>query len=271
MRYAILTIAAVVSFFAVYAQPPEGALPARVTRWIDGDTCVLRFTGPIPPKVYPYETVRLLGINAPEVGEPLADDATRLFRQLSLGKQVYVELNSYEMRDTHNRLLAYLWVETEDGWALVNEELLRAGLARLLVYYPKQEKYYCRFLRALTLAQLEGLGLWEKARVPRELWEIEAQPVDYVTEAVSVVLEISRVSLEPEGWSLWAVGSRYGFHVVLAPETCRSFWELEGFDPTVFVGRKILVTGELLWESLKGGPRIVVRFPEQLRLWEEGP
>ncbi len=271
MRTFLLLFALGISVLGALAQPPEGTFPARVTRWVDGDTCMLRFTGVVPPKLFGYETVRLLGVNAPEVGEPLADEATQFFRKLTLGKTVYVELNPYETRDTHNRLLAYIWVETEGGWVLVNEELLRAGLARLLVFYPEREKYYCRFLHALALAQLAGLGLWGLAREPKELWEIEADPVRYVTAAVSVVFEVSRVGLEPQGWSLWASGSRYGLRASIELGPCRSFWDLESFDPAAFVGKKVVVTGELLWESLGGGPRILVRFPEQLRVWEERP
>lgn len=271
MRAFLLATILGLSFLVLLAQPPEGAFPARVTRWVDGDTCMLRFTETVPPNLFRYETIRLLGVNAPEVGEPFADEATQFFRKLTMGKQVYVELNPYERRDLHNRLLAYLWVETEEGWTLVNEALLRAGLARLLVFYPEREKYYCRFLHALTLAQLEGLGLWESAGNPRELWEIEADPVRYVTQAVSAIFEVSRVGLERQGWALWAAGSRYGLRAVLDPGVCRSFWNLEVFDPAVFMGKKVLVTGELLWDSLGGGPRIVVRFPEQLRLWEENP
>ncbi|MCX7844341.1 MAG: thermonuclease family protein [Candidatus Bipolaricaulota bacterium] len=253
-----------------WAQPPEGALPARITRWLDGDTCMIRFTGPLPPGLSPNETVRLLGVNAPETGEAWAEEALRFFRSLTLAKPVYVELNPRELRDAHRRLLAYLWVEGEEGWGLVNEQLLRAGLARLLVFYPEQERYYCRFLRAVALAQLEGLGLWESAATPRALWEIEADPVRYVTQAVTVVFAVSRVGAEAQGWALWAQGSRFGFRVLVQPALCPGFWALEGWNPSALVGKKLVVTGELSWDSLRNGPRILVHFPEQIRLWE-GP
>lgn len=254
-----------------WAQPPEGAFPARIMRWSDGDTASIRVLSGAPSGIGQYETVRLLGINAPEVGEPWAEEATRFFRTLTLGKTVYVELNPWERRDLHSRLLAYVWVETDQGWVLVNEELLRQGLARLLVYYPEREAYYCRFLHALFEAQIEGRGLWESASSPLTLEQIEADPVRYVTRAVAVVLEVSRVGQDQLGWSLWASASRYGFRVVLKLEKCRGFWNLEAFDPGVYVGRRILVTGELLWDSLRGGPRIEVWFPEQVRIWEEQP
>ncbi len=269
MRIAVLIVALGFLALAGFGAPPEGALPARITRWLDGDTCDLRFTGPVPEGVTPNERVRLLGIDAPEVGEPLAEEATRLLRALTLGKPVYVELNPRELRDTHRRLLGYLWVEGDEGWVMVNEALLRAGLARLLVYYPEREPYYCRFLHAVALAQAEGLGLWGTAAMPRFLWEIEADPVRYVTQAVAVVFEVSRVGLEPQGWVLWASGSRYGFRAVLQPELCRTFWRLEELDLGRLVGKKVVVRGELAWDSLRNGPRVTIHFPEQLQIWEE--
>lgn len=253
-----------------FGQPPEGAFPVRILRWHDGDTATIRVVGEAPHWVGNYETVRLLGINTPEVGEPLSEEATRLFRRLTLGKTVYVELSPWEKRDIHSRLLAYLWVETEEGWAMVNEELLKAGLARLLVYYPERERYYCRFLHALVMAQCSGRGLWQSAGTPVALEIIEADPVSYVTQTVTVILEVSRVGMDALGWSLWAGASRYGFHVVLRPEVCRSSWNLEALAPGVLVGRKLQVTGELLWDSLGGGPRIEVFFPEQVRTLEVG-
>ncbi len=254
-----------------WAQPPEGAFPARIMRWRDGDTAEIRVLGDPPSGVSRYETVRLLGINAPEVGEPWSEEATRFFRTLTMGKTVYVELSPWERRDLHSRLLAYLWVETDRGWVLVNEELLRQGLARLLVYYPEREAYYCQFLHASVEAQMEGRGLWESASSPLSLEQIEADRVRYVNQAVTVVLEVSRVGRDQLGWSLWASKSKYGLRVVLKPEMCRDFWNLEAFDPGAWVGRRILITGELLWDSLRGGPRIEVWFPEQVRLWEEEP
>lgn len=250
------------------AQPPEGAFPSRITRWLDGDTAQIRVLGTPPHGIAPYETVRLLGVNAPEGGEPFADEATRYFRTFTMGKTVYVELSPWEFRDTHSRLLAYLWVETSEGWVMVNEEILRAGLARLLVYFPEREKYYCRFLRALTLAQVEKLSLWGEFPEPISLEAMEADPVRYVTEVATVAFEISRVGQEREGWALWAARSRFGFRAILQPDFCSGSW-LSSFLEQDLEGRKVAVTGEIQWDSLTGGPRIVVRFPEQIAVLAE--
>jgi len=253
-----------------FAQPPEGAFPARITRWNDGDTAQIRVVGDAPSWVGNYETVRLLGINTPEVGEPFSEEATRYFRTLTMGKTVYVELSPWERRDVHSRLLAYLWVETPEGWVLVNEAILRAGLARLLVYYPNLEKYYCRFLKALTLAQVEKLGLWEKYPESLELSDVEADPVKYVTEVATVTFRISRVGQDQYGLSLWAEGSRYGFRAILKTTVCPEAWANWVVNLGELVGKRISVTGEIRWDSLEGGPRIEVYFPEQYEILEGG-
>jgi endonuclease YncB( thermonuclease family) len=252
------------------AGPPPGALPARILRWHDGDTVEVRFTGEIPPGVGTRETVRVLGINAPEVGEPYAEEAVRHFRTLTMGKPVYVELSPWERRDSHSRLLAHLWVEAEEGWVLVSATLLRAGLARLLVYNPTRELHYCALLRALALAQRDKLGLWGKFPKELSLADLEADPVRYVTEAVTVVFAVARVTSDGPNLSLWAQGSRYGFRAIVDRATCPQAWAGVELSPGELVGQRVVVTGELQWDSFRGGPRIVVRFPEQLAVKEGG-
>lgn len=248
------------------AQPPAGAIPARILRWHDGDTAQVRLTGDPPAGVGSHEAVRLLGIDTPEVGEPFADDATRFFRSLTMGKDVYVELNPVELRDRHRRLLVHLWVETEEGWVLVSEALVRAGLARVLVYYPEHEPYHCRLLRARALTQVDRLGLWGTFAEPLTVGEIEASPVRYVAEVITVTFTVSRVGEDKWGLSLWADGSRYGFRAILDPAACPASWEGASLPTSDWVGATVAVTGELLWDSFGGGPRIEVRFPDQLAL-----
>jgi len=249
-------------------RPPEGAPQARILRWYDGDTVQVWFTGQAPPGARGSEVVRVLGINAPETGDALADEAKHLLQTLTMGRAVHVELSPWEQRDLHSRLLAHLWVETEEGWVLVSEAMLRAGLARLLVYYPEREIHYCRLLHALALAQRDKRGLWGKFPEALSLAQVEANPVPYVTEAVTVVFTVGRGGEDRSGLSLWAAGSRYGFRAVLDLSTCPGAWAGVEVAPEALVGRTVAVAGELLWDSFGGGPRIVVRFPEQLEVRE---
>jgi len=113
-------------FLAICAQPPADSRLAKVMRVVDGDTVVLNT----------HEYVRYLGIDTPEVGQPFYTSAKRINRNLVWLKDVYVELGPYPY-DGYGRLLAYLWVQQESDWILVNEELLRRGVARVYVLWPK--------------------------------------------------------------------------------------------------------------------------------------
>lgn len=268
MQLCVVVLVLSVGLGCVAAQPPEGAIPARILRWYDGDTVQVRFTEDPPAGVWSSEAVRLLGIDTPEVGEPFADDATRYLRSLTMGKTVYVELNPFELRDRHRRLLAHLWVETDDGWTLISEAIVRAGLARILVFYPEQERYYCRLLRARALAQVDKLGLWGAFPDPLNLEEMEARPVTYVTEVVTVVFAVASAAPGPAGPSLRAAGSQYGFRAILDLGTCPGAWTEVELAPEALVGQTVAVTGELLWDSFGGGPRIVVQSPEQVEVRE---
>lgn len=266
MRRIVTFLVVALAGLGALAQPPEGALPARVLRWHDGDTAQIRLTGEVPPGVGVHEVVRLLGIDAPEADEPLAEEATRHFRTLTMGKPVFVELNPWERRDRHSRLLAHLWVEAEEGWVLVSEALLRAGLARLLVYYPEKERHYCRLLQALALAQRDKLGLWGKFPEALPLAAIEADPVRYVAEVVTVAFTVASATQDRLGLSLWAAGSRFGLRAILDVGPCPGAWAEVELRPEALVGHTVAVTGELLWDSFGGGPRIVVRFPQLLEV-----
>ncbi len=97
------------------------AKSAIVSRVVDGDTFVLAGG----------ERVRVLGIDTPEKGMPLSEEATELLEQLIEGKAVTLESDRTD-KDRYGRSLRYVRV---DG-ALAEERLLRAGLARVLIIPP---------------------------------------------------------------------------------------------------------------------------------------
>jgi micrococcal nuclease len=85
----------------------------RVTVVHDGDTFTL-VSG---------ERVRLLGINAPELGNCYAEEAKQRLTGLVEGKTVRIE---EEKRDTYGRRMGLVYV----GNILVNDILIREGFAR---------------------------------------------------------------------------------------------------------------------------------------------
>ena len=98
--------------------------PATVTRYVDGDTFHVRMPCP-PPGPEADETVRLLGIDTPEVGEPGAAEAARYVQQLTQGDTVFLAFD-FRRRDRYNRLLAFVYLA--DG-SLLNARLLECRLA----------------------------------------------------------------------------------------------------------------------------------------------
>ena len=94
---------------------------AIVSRVIDGDTIELK-NG---------ERVRLLGINAPEIGQPFYKEAKNRLKEFIDGKTVTLE-DDVKDKDQNGRLLRYIYIDD----TFVNLELLREGYANLYVIPP---------------------------------------------------------------------------------------------------------------------------------------
>lgn len=118
-----------------------------VQRIVDGDTLVCEGG----------ERVRLLLIDAPELsqGEPGAVARRALLSLAPRGTPLRLELDVQE-RDRYGRILAYLWLD--DG-RMVNEELLRQGVAVVAVY-PPNVRHVDRLRATMREAQEAGSGLW---------------------------------------------------------------------------------------------------------------
>jgi micrococcal nuclease len=127
---------------------------ATVVATIDGDTIVVRFRNGHD------ETVRLLGVDTPETHHPTkpvqcyGPEASAYTRARLLGRRVVLERDA-EVRDKYGRFLAYIVL---DG-ARYNDELLRAGYARLLVIPPNGAHARAMLAAELT-AERERRGLW---------------------------------------------------------------------------------------------------------------
>jgi micrococcal nuclease len=144
------------------APGPPAPLPEqayRVLRVVDGDTLVLDDS--------PRTRVRLIGVNAPESVkpespvEPFGPEASKFTRDFVAGGNVRLQFDK-ERLDQYDRMLAYVWVEDK----LLNEELLRAGLARWEPHYHYSQSMKDRFRRAQQTAKREGLGVWSPSAIP---------------------------------------------------------------------------------------------------------
>lgn len=136
-------------------EPPQPAsLPAGtypVARVVDGDTILLA----------DHTRLRLIGVNAPETVkpehpvEPWGPEASEFTHGFVGNGPVRLEFDE-ERFDQYHRLLAYVYV---DG-RMLNEELLRAGLARWERGYHYSQSMKTRFRRAETEARKAHRGIW---------------------------------------------------------------------------------------------------------------
>ena len=128
--------------------------PATVTRHVDGDTFEVSVGDP-PYGMRAVEKIRLLGIDTPELGEPLAAEAQALTARLAAGP-VYLAFD-FRRRDRFERLLAFVYLR--DG-TLLNAELLRSGLATV---YRADDlmHFFAQFEDLEREARQRGAGLWE--------------------------------------------------------------------------------------------------------------
>jgi endonuclease YncB( thermonuclease family) len=129
-----------------------------VVRVVDGDTVHLD----APDRGGPTTKVRLLGIDAPEMGSSraermyFAEEATARARTLALNKVVTVHLDERAgSRDKYDRLLAYL--ELPDG-TFVNEDLLSGGYVYADLRF--RHSYYNKYKQLESAARALKHGLW---------------------------------------------------------------------------------------------------------------
>lgn len=136
------------------------ASSGKVRKVIDGDTIRLN-------NGFDY---RLIGINAPDRGERGSDEATKRLSELVENKKVYFEYDRYQ-DDKNGRILAWVWVgcevnpnflpadymhlsrnQSRPGLSenpagckegkLVQEEMVKAGMAKVEVYKDRGELKY---------------------------------------------------------------------------------------------------------------------------------
>lgn len=131
----------------------SGGNVAKAWRVDDGDTITVLLGN------RHSERIRLIGIDAPEMGQKRWGERAKrhLAGMLASSRNIYIEYD-VERKDKYGRLLAY--VRTADG-RLVNAEMLKDGYAVLFTFPPN-----VRHVDELTAAQRQArerrLGIWGK-------------------------------------------------------------------------------------------------------------
>jgi endonuclease YncB( thermonuclease family) len=188
---------------------------AQVTNVVDGDTIDIQIGG------VEYR-IRYILIDTPETHhptkgeEPFGPEATEANRALVEGKIIKLEKDVSET-DQYDRLLRYVYVDN----ILVNEELLRQGLAKV-VTFPPDLKYVDRFLAVQEESQAAGRGIW--GEMPNEMVTpsqvlptsnpepITQSPIIVITRlnAKSEYVDIQNVGTQSQDITGWMLRSEKG-------------------------------------------------------------
>ncbi len=125
-------------------------------RVVDGDTLLLANRAKI----------RLIGADTPETVkrnhpvEPWGPEATAFTKEFLAAGEVRLQFDR-ERVDKYGRFLAYVLVDDR----MLNEELIRAGLARAKTGFPYADSMKRRFRQAENEARNAGRGIWSDGAV----------------------------------------------------------------------------------------------------------
>jgi micrococcal nuclease len=126
---------------------------------IDGDTFVLS----------DGTQIRLIGIDAPEEGQPFYREAIDLGESLLAGTEVTL-IPDRDPRDRYGRLLTYLFVDS----LFYNEALIDSGLGSVYLF-EKNTRFADRLIEAQKKARSSRRGIWSLPPPPPEKRYINPQ------------------------------------------------------------------------------------------------
>jgi len=143
-------------FFLAFGFFGVSGFAETVRHVVDGDTLVLE----------DGVTVRLIGIDAPEVdhprygkiGEPFGPESAKFLQDLIEGKTVRLEAGD-EPEDRYHRRLAYVYREADN--LFVNRRMVEAGYAE--TYRRFDFKYKKEFLKLEAKARQQRVGMWTES------------------------------------------------------------------------------------------------------------
>ena len=209
------------------------------------------------------DTVRLIGIDAPELSQPGGEVSREYLAHLLLGKPITLERGS-EDRDNYNRLLRFVYI----GNLCINEEMIRQGYAeaRYLPESPIREYY----LQLEIQAEITRAGLWsDNIFQPRFNldWDTDI-PVIPWSDAKNyynqyVIIEGIIINTYNSGKVCFL-----NFHTDYQYCTAVIFaCDFPGFPDTPdinYLGRKVHIIGII--KEYRGSPEIIVKTPDQIKI-----
>ena len=237
----------------------------RVIEVIDGDTF----------KTEQGQTVRLLGINAPELTEPGGDIAKNWLNLVLLKSKVRLEKDVTE-KDDYGRYLYYVYLNN----IFVNAEIIRLGYAETR-FYPPDTMYQHELEELERTAIRNNKGLWPFAvfqmpdtsqylagRLPEKYVETEVivwqDAADYYGQTKTVEGQI--VASNNTGKVCFLNFHKDWKKYFTAVIFFSDFDKFPANPEDYYLNRKVRVSG--LIKEYKEKPEIIVKSPSQIKIIE---
>ena len=220
---------------------------------IDGDTFILS-NG---------ETVRLIGIDAPELSQPGGEESRQYLTRLILNKGITLK-KGREDRDKYNRLLRFVYL----GNLCINEEMIKQGYAE--ARYLTDDQIRERYIHLEIEAEITKSGLWRKNIFqPRSnlKWGDDIPVINWSNAHnyynQYVIVEGTIVNTYNSGivcFLNFDTNYEYFTAVIFASD----FLGFPFIPDIFYLGKRVQIIGII--KEYKGSPEIIVKTPGQIRI-----
>lgn len=143
---------------------PLKKVEVKLAEQIDGDTIAVFYNGN-------RQKVRFLLVDTPETShprlgeQPYGKEAKEFTSNLIENAQkLELEFDIGPAKDKYGRLLAYVYADGK----MIQEELLKKGLARVAYIYPPNTRYVDEFNHIQQTAKAKEIGIWEIKNYAKE-------------------------------------------------------------------------------------------------------
>ena len=223
-----------------------------VKKVIDGDTI----------KLANGRSVRYIGVNTTETRrksggrwvyspEPFAREAKEYNKSLISRGRVKLEFDG-QKEDRYGRMLAYVYSKGK----MINEELLREGLA-ILSIYPGNTQYVKRFSSAQEYAIRNNKGLWKECR------QIPAKDARFhIGEVHKIAGKVYSVNKTKRSVFINFSGNRSGFTGII-PIANLEFFKEKKINPFKYKNRYVEITGKIRSGNMG---KIIIFHPSQIKV-----
>lgn len=150
----VLFISALLFSPVLSQESQPNLLKARVMKVVDGDTIDIRLSDG------EQDTVRYIGVDAPEVNRCYAGEATNHNEVLVTNRIVWLEKGFPSSRDRYGRLLAWVYLDEKGTKSNMVNSLLVKGGSAWIAYYPETKEYIDLLWENQQQAVETGQGLW---------------------------------------------------------------------------------------------------------------